>query len=75
MLCRTAGRVGDMLHSMNSPTPQARTGKRVHIAVYLDADDAAILDRYATENSRSRSGAGAYLLLAALRMFNATERN
>lgn len=63
---------GDMVYLMNSPTPQPRTGKRVHVAVYLNEEDAAILDRYAKENGRSRSGAGAFLLIAALRMFNAT---
>jgi len=65
-----------MVRVMTTPTPapvppqsQPRTGKRVHVAVYLDEATTELLDRYASDNARSRSSAGAYLLTAALRMF------
>jgi hypothetical protein len=47
--------------------------KKVHVAVHLDGKDVEKLDRYANKSARSRSGAGAYLILLALRVVNAED--
>ena len=51
-------------------TPDTTTGRKVHVAVHLDRDVVELLDRYAKENDRSRSAAGAFLIARALRMFS-----
>ena len=54
---------------MCNMTETPTTGRKVHVAVHLDRETVELLDRYARDNDRSRSAAGAFLIARALRMF------